>query len=186
MRFDVGSGSTYATSSLNQWQSGAYYTTSGAVGLVAQSNGVCYFTGVHLTAGTTGSAYVPRAYGSELVLAQRYRGKTFKEGTAPAQSAGLVGALCTKTPVATAYPQVDFHFPVPVYQGGGSTLAITTYNPSASNANFRDVTASSDVTVSVDPSTALGPLGVQITSGSTVSNAGDQVCIQAYYDSGFN
>lgn len=61
---------------------------------------------------------------------------------------------------------------------------MTTYNPSAANANWRDVTAGSDVTVSVDPSSAGAATGVEITGG-TVEAGGDNVCIHAVADVGY-
>ena len=58
---------------------------------------------------------------------------------------------------------------------------VTTYNPSAANANWRDVTGSADIAATVDPSTAIGPTGVEVTSAS-VATQGHNLCIHAVLD----
>jgi hypothetical protein len=184
IKFDLGSGTTYQTSTLNAWQSGSYLTTSGAVELAANSAATLYVTGVHLWAGGVPGTYIPRPYGDELALAQRYYAKTFNEGVAPAQSAGVLGAVCVRTPVATSYPSAYFRVPSAFYRGAGGSVVITTYNPTSANANWRDETASADVTVSVDPSTAAGGTGIEVGTSSTVATSGDNLCIHATYDSG--
>ena len=172
VRFDLGSGSTYATSTPNTWVSGNYETVSGAVELVAQTSGYCEFAAVHLQPGSIGGGYLARPYGDELALARRYHAKTFPEGTAPAQNAGVAGALCARTPVASAYASVYLAMPMGLYTGSGSSLSVTTYNPSNTNANFRDVTGSADVTATVDPASAKGGTGVEIATSATVATAG--------------
>jgi hypothetical protein len=49
---------------------------------------------------------------------------------------------------------------------------VTTYNPSAANANWRDTTASSDVAVSV-PATATSAGGVLLATGAAIATLGD-------------
>jgi hypothetical protein len=61
--------------------------------------------------------------------------------------------------------------------------AIVTYNPSAANANWRDVTAAADVAVSVDPATALdATTGVLIATTGAVTALADILCIHATRD----
>ena len=186
VRFDVGSGSNYATSSTGVWQSGNYETTSGVVQLIDNAAAQLSLTGVHLFIGTSIGPYIPRPYSAELTLAKRYYTKTFNEGVQPVQSAGIGGAICTRVAVAAAYPGAYFQVPSGIYSGTGSSVLVTTYNPSNTNANWRDVTAGADVTVSVDPSTAKGGTGVEIATSATVATAGDNLCIQATYDAGFH
>jgi len=70
--FDVGSGSNYTTSTLNAWQSGAYFYTSGVVNVQNTNSATLQITGVQLEAGTTASPFEYRQYGTELALCQRY------------------------------------------------------------------------------------------------------------------
>jgi len=185
VRFDAGSGSNYATSNTTVWQAGNYETTSGVVQLIDNASAQLSLTGVHLFIGTNIGPYIPRPYAAELGLAKRYYSKTFNEGVQPAQNAGLGGALCTRVPVASSYSSAYFQVPSGIYSGIGSSVAVTTFNPSNSNANWRDVTAGADVTVAVDPSSAKGGTGVQLATSATVATAGDNLCIQVTYDAGF-
>jgi hypothetical protein len=66
-----------------------------------------------------------------------------------------------------------------------NVTTVITYNPSGTNSNWRDVTASADVTKSIDPSSAVSTSGVQVTTNATVANAGDQLCIHWAADAGF-
>ena len=70
----------------------------------------------------------------------------------------------------------------PLRQPMFKTPAITTYNPSAANANCRDITGASDVVVNVDPDTAIGAAGVYIGTQTTSLTAGHHLCIQATAD----
>lgn len=185
LRFDLGSGSNFSTANLGVWQSGNYGTMSGAVGLIGNASATLALTAVHLFAGTNAGAYIPRPYADELALAKRYYAKTFNEGVQAAQNAGLGGALCTRVAGAATYPSAYFQIPSGMYAGIGSNPTVTTYNPSNSNANWRDITAGSDIGVSVDPAVAKGGTGAQIATSSAVATAGDELCIHVTYDSGF-
>lgn len=110
---------------------------------------------------------------SELPDNQRYYRKSFPQGTAPAQSGGVTGAVCVKNPIALGDPSVMIYFNPPMR----AAPTITTYNPSASNANWRDTTSGTDVTVSVDPATAKGDSGFLIATSGTVTTLGDILAI---------
>ncbi len=58
-----------------------------------------------------------------------------------------------------------------------ATPAITTYNPINANANWNDLTGSTDVTVSVDPASTAGVNGFLLATSSTVATAGDVLAI---------
>lgn len=112
----------------------------------------------------------------ELDFSQRYFNSTFGNGNAPAQSFGLAGALGAQDYGATAgevFTQWNFATQM------RAAPAITTYNPSAANANWRDVTGSSDVVVSVDPDSAKGTSGVLIGAQTTALTAGHRLYIHA-------
>jgi hypothetical protein len=183
--FDLGSGANFSTTTPAQWQSGNFVTTTGATGLVTTASASCQFTGIHLVAGTNPGTYVPRPYPQELALMQRYYRKTFNESVAPAQNAGLAGALCARAPSAGSYVSAFLPLPSGLYTGVGSSSTVTLYNPSAANASWRDVTAASDVAMTIDPATSKGGTGVFVTSASTIATAGDVVCGHAVFDSGF-
>lgn len=134
---------------------------------------------VQIEGGQVASLYGRSLYSDELQFCQRYYAKTFPVGTAPAQSGGLPGALHAQAYGATAgelYAQ--WRFPVKMISSPG----ITTFNPSASNANWRDVSGTSDVLVSVDPDTAKSSDSVPICSVTTALTAGHRCYIHAVAD----
>lgn len=71
---DLGSGSTYQTSTYNSWIYGNGNALSAAsqVGFAQTSGATFYITGVQLEVGVSATTFDYRAYGQELVLCQRY------------------------------------------------------------------------------------------------------------------
>jgi hypothetical protein len=98
-----------------------------------------------------------------MALCQRYFASTFGNGVAPAQNAGKTGCLTTYAFNSSVNIASYWQFPVSMRS---TAPTITTYNPSNTNANWRDFTAASDFTVSVDPQSTLGASGVFIQSST--------------------
>jgi parallel beta-helix repeat protein len=178
----LGAGSTQVTATYG-WNSSAAQITgpSDMAQPVTVLGSVVRMAAVHLY--QAGATYVPRAFGTELSLATRWFYSTFAANTLPHQNAGLAGALCTVNPIANGTPSLFVAPPAKAY-GAVANQTITTFNPSASNANWRNVTAGADVVVSVDPASAKGANGVLLTTGATVANAGDVLCIHVTIDGG--
>lgn len=177
--FDMGSGSNFQ-STAGTWQAGNFTGTSGAAKLVANAAATLYIANVQLFAGNQPIPYSPRPFRLELNLCQRFYQKTFQTGVAPAQNAGVSGAITVKNPIALGDPSEWWQF-VPKMAG---TPTITTYNPSAANANWRNITAVADVTVSVDPATTIGQSGVLIATSGAVATLGDILAIHASANAG--
>ncbi len=70
--------------------------------------------------------------GATLALCQRYFAKTFPPAVAPAQNAGLSGALVAHAVVANAIPVLRWAFPVPMR----AVPVLAFYNPSAANGQW--------------------------------------------------
>lgn len=172
LEFALAAGSNFETAT-GSWQAGYYLDTSGNVKLAANAAATLNIANVRLRAGTFDVGYIPRTYQEVLARVQRYYWKSFPSGTAVAQSAGVAGAISIKNPIALGDPSEDVAFPVTMR----ATPTITTYNPSAANANWRDITAAADVTVSVDPGSCLGPRGVMIATTAAVTTLGDILAI---------
>ncbi len=179
--FDFGSGSNQQSATVNAWIAGANWSqTPTATVFGNQVAGNTFNIGaVRLYPGTLDVGWSQRTRAEERILTVRRYRKTFPSGTAVAQSAGIAGTLCAQNPIAVGNPSG--------FWGWGETMrvapTITTYNPSAANANWRDVTAAADVAVSVDPATALSAsTGVLIGTGATVATLGDALCIHATAD----
>lgn len=178
-------GASYQTSSPDTWQSGAYYCTSAQYQFVSSTLGAMYVGPVKVERGTTATPFIPDSPSVAYAKAQRCYAKTFPFGTAPAQNAGIAGAIFAEAYAATAGDvYAIWNFPVKMTSMINSKPKIVTYNPAASNANWRDVTGSSDVTVSVDPDTAVGDNGVPIAATSTGLSQGHHLYIHATADAG--
>lgn len=180
--FDLGSGSTFQNATSGSWLAGLYFQVTGTTPYTSNANAsTFYISSVRLYPGAQDMPWSQRSMADEYLRTRRRYIKTF-DAIAPANNSGnLAGALCSKLPVAASYGQVFLPFPFPVR--GGAAPTVTTYNPSATNANWRNVTAGADVTVSVDPGSALSAsTGVLIATGATVANAGDVLCIHATVD----
>lgn len=101
-------------------------------------------TKVKLNPGSTATPFENRPYQQELALCQRYFWKSFPAATAPAQNAGVTGAITfpiTWTGIANNItPTVSY--PVPMR----AIPTVTFYNPSAANAFARNSNTSTDST----------------------------------------
>ena len=117
----------------------------------------------------------------QLALCMRHFETTFPYGTAPAQNGGIAGALgftSQITTAASAFAMWNFKEPKRI------APAITTFNPSVGNANWRDATGGGDVVVTVDPNTAKSVDRVFIGSQTTALTAVHNLYIHASADAG--
>lgn len=167
------SGATYQGTNA-AWQAGNFVSTSAATNFFVSNNNVMCVAGFGMWPGTEAplaarSPLIMRPYDQELILCQRYLRKSFPRATAIAQNAGIAGAITIKNPIALGDPSVIVYFS-PTMR---ATPTITTYNPSAANANWRDITAGSDVTVSVDPGGVLNDSSLLLATTGTVTTLGD-------------
>lgn len=172
--FDLGVGTTYQGTA-GAWAAALSLGATGDTKLVGTSGATFYLSGVQFEKGSIATPFESVDYATMLVRCQRYYTKTFPAATAPAQSAGVGGAITVKNPIALGEPSIWWKFVTSMR----ANPTIVTYNPSASNANWRDVTASADVTVDVDPATSIGTNGVLIDTSGTVTTLGDILCIHA-------
>lgn len=160
------------------WQAGLFIGTSSNTNLFASNNNTVCITGFKILAGneapaSSRSPFIMRPYDQELLVCQRYFRKSFPQGVACAQNAGIAGAISIKNPIALGDPSIYVSF--------SPTMRLpptfTTYNPSAANGNWRDLTAASDVTVSVDPGGTISDGGLLLATSGTVTTLGDILAI---------
>lgn len=140
------------------WQTGDKQATSNMVNLCDSTSNNFRICGVQLEVGSLPTPFESRPFDRELSLCQRYYCKTFNYGTAPAQNAGHTnGALFFRnnSTVNSCNFGIYWRYPMPMR----TTPTITTYNPGAANANWRDLDNSADRTVNVP---SYGELGAQI------------------------
>ena len=70
--FDLGSGSSWQTSTINSWQAGNFLRSNTGLSLIGSLNATWQVTGVQLEVGTAATPFEHRSYGAELALCQRY------------------------------------------------------------------------------------------------------------------
>ena len=139
-----------------------------------------YYTAADLSIGSVAPVNVEnRPFATELALCRRYYQKTFPYAIAPAQNAGLAGALFATASVTTAGSMgVMWRYPVALRSTGG----VTTYNPSAANTSWRNVTSSTDAVASIDPNSTNSSEGVVIKEITTALVVGANYYIHAQAD----
>lgn len=163
--FGIAAGSSYQTSSLNAWiGSTAFGSTTQTNGVLTTSGASFQVTGVMLNSGVFCLPFEKRLVQQELQLCERYYEKSFPQGTAVAQNAGVTGAVGVCSQAANTFG-TTFPFRTPKR----TTPTVVTYNPSASNANWRDVTSSADRTVVV-VTTSDKNVFIDGTSGASGTN----------------
>ena len=87
INFDLGTGSTYTTSTLNTWQNAFYENATGATALPATNGATWQLTGVQFEKGSTATSFDFRSFGTELSLCQRYFEKSFNHDVRPQNGA---------------------------------------------------------------------------------------------------
>lgn len=145
-------GITNTVTTANAWQtvSNAGVAVSGSTNWAATSGAVVQIAQFSIVEGplgfnATGFQRQGKSMQQEFALCQRYFGKTFPLGTAPAQASGnTTDALQSNISSAAGfYSSVTWCFPVSMR----ATPSITTYNPTQANANFRNQTNTADSAV---------------------------------------
>jgi hypothetical protein len=147
--FSIGAGATFSGTA-GTWASADYRSCTGATSVVGTNGATFYITGVQLEVGSSATGYEYRQYGQELALCQRYFQSTFPIGIAPQQNYGSVYELYA---VCTQGSATGTKFVVPMR---ATPSTITTYNPFASNASFRQANSSTDVSVVPSQATSTG------------------------------
>ena len=89
----LGVGSTKSATA-GSWQSGTYFSATGATSVVGTSGATFYITGVQLEVGSSATGFEYRQYGQELALCQRYYEQSYSYGTVAGTATGT-GSVVT-------------------------------------------------------------------------------------------
>lgn len=156
---------------VNFWLS-AGSTLSTRAGGIGVQTGTFQITDVQVEIGAEATPFEFRPLQQELALCQRYYWNTFPNGVAAAQNAGTGGALffSQSTGASTNGAYGPFFLPVTMR----AVPTITTFNPSAANAQIRNNSTSTDFTVTT--ATAISVQYFSVTATSPASSSAGQGC----------
>lgn len=172
----LAAGSTFQGSA-GGWLAGNLIATSNQVNCMDDAANDFHISQVKLESRVGGVAtpFIQRSFAAELSLCQRYYQKTFPQAVAPTQNAGLAGAIAVVAVGTTTGQAVQGVWQYTVTMRGDPT--IVTYNPSAANANWRNVDTPGDETVAVETTESNDRCAVIGTSTAVVD--GDRHRIHA-------
>ena len=128
-----------------------------------------------LVAGSIVQSFSDLPFEESLKECKRFYRKSFPYGTAPAQNAGVAGALAV-IPQATS--QISFYVQfesIELY----ATAAMTTYNPSGTSSSWLNTVANVSVTAAIDATYPTGK-GVMLYTASSVGVTADSTMLIHY------
>jgi len=170
---------------LNFTNGAAFYSGERAVRITVTNPGTTggsaesvVFLGVLLTEGTvTPTAIYPPDRAFELERCQRFYEKSFALATIPAQNVGIAtGETRFLQVVGASTAQGTFSVSYKTRKRAGATPTITLYNPAAANAQFRNITGSTDWSASTASSPSETGFFLNGTSAAA-STAGSSAAI---------
>ena len=166
----LATGTTFQTTA-GAWQVGNFIGTATNVNGVNTGATDFRFTGLQVEAGSVATQFEIDTVADEISSCQRYYWKSFPYATAPAQNAGVAGALNYRTAAAGALAH-SRATTFPVLMRASPT--VTTYNPAAANANWRNVSINTDSAAPLLTSGSISDAQVEITNpqlaGDTISH----------------
>ena len=136
----------------------------------AGANNYIDVTGVQLEIGSKATAFESLEFGKELDRCFRYYQKSFPYVTTPAQNAGNSGALFYRATAAGVSNSNGRHILALMTEIRTATPTVTTYNPGAANANWRNITLGADSGVPT-AGTATGTKYISIINPQVAGDA---------------
>jgi len=140
----LGHGSNFYAPSANTWSAGSYWALSTTTNLISTAGATMRLKRFKVEKGAIATPFERRQYSQELALCQRYYFKTFDSGVAVAQN---VGGSTGEWRFALFGGGVGLFTSIPYKVSMRTQPTITTYNPSAANAQVRNASTGTDCTL---------------------------------------
>ncbi len=118
-----------------------------------------------------------RPYAADQQDCLRHFFKTFDQSVAPAQGAGLPGAMVTVASGSQNRAYFNVRFPIPMR----ATPTIVTYNPASANADAYNMTGGGDTPIAGNN---IGGSGGRLYTDADTADAGDPMAIHLTADAG--
>jgi hypothetical protein len=166
-RWSLGAGANYLGTA-DTWQGADDWGVSGDadwMGQVAGAGKTFQLAQVQVEVGAVANPFIIANFRDELARCQAYFCKTFDYLVAPAQNTGDRNG-CIGTDSAGAGSWCDWRYPVTMR----GTPTITTYNPNAADALWRDEPNSASASVVTNPSTGDTAAVIGFTGGADNTN----------------
>jgi hypothetical protein len=136
VQFDLGSGASFQTSTLNAWQNADAIRAAGNVQLITNSGANWYVTGVQVEVGTVATSFDYRPYGTELSLCQRYFWKSNQGNISQSGCLNGVFRSTTLVPGFTQFPVTMRATPTLARGGTNDTFYVSGLSAVAAYAGF--------------------------------------------------
>lgn len=168
---DLGSGSNFQTATPGIWLTSNFRTSTTATRLMATIGATVFITGVQFEVNPAPTAYDYTRIELQLVECQRYYSKSFAQGTVPAQNVGTNTGetICLASKAGALGEAIFAEYPVIMR----ATPTLTSFNPSAANAQVRDESVPGDcsATAFIQASDRLFLVACTGNAGTLVGNA---------------
>ena len=165
--FGLGVGTDFQGSA-GSWAGALYLAPSGAVSVIGTLNATWQLSGVQLEKGSTATSFDYRPYGTELSLCQRYFEKSYDQSVVAGASSqfGSISAICCGN-INRAFSTVTFKVPK------RATPTLTLYSTTGASGNFRNLSQSADMPISISGAGQCGESGAALLASSGIVSETD-------------
>jgi hypothetical protein len=172
LTISMAAGTGSQTSTLNAWQGSAFLASNTQTNTMLTTTGATFqITGVMLNSGSFAQPFEKRTIQQELLSCERYYEKSFPQGTAVAQNAGLAG--CFTFPQTLGASAAGSFATKALFRTVMRTVpTVTLYNPAAANGQIRNVSNSLDWSSSTLVATFGADANGFTAQGTTPSGTG--------------
>lgn len=162
--FTQAMGSTFHASAAGAWEAGNFFATSNQVNAMDSTSNNFLLSRVKLEIGSSATPFVPRQFGDEVALCERYYQKGYNIDVDPGTAAGdaNLGRIDVRGQGTNYHHAIGFRTTM------RTTPTAVIYNPTTGGtATWRDATAGANLTA---VASSLGMTGFRVDINPTIDN----------------